>query len=145
MSHVVSIKLRIKDLAALRIAADQLGMEMVEVEKFKWFGTHVGDYPLPEGFSKEEMGKCSFALRIKGKPDAYEVGVVKSKVNAGEYELMWDFWNDGYGLKQVIGEDANNLRQKYTEVVTTKSLRKLGLRVTRSVTADNKIVLRARK
>lgn len=144
MSHVSAIKLRIKALDALRQSANELGMEMVEVDRFKWYGTHVGDYPLPEGFTKEEMGRCVYALRIKGNDKAYEVGVVKSKVHQGEYELMWDFWQDGFGLKEAIGEDGNKLKQKYSEIVATKQLRKMGLRVTRSITADNKVVLRGR-
>lgn len=145
MSHVSAIKLRIKDLPSLLDAAEQLGLEQRMKETFNWYGTHVGDYPLPEGFTKAEMGKCLFALGIKGKPTAYEVGVVKSKIHPGEYELLWDFWSGGYGLQEAIGEDGNKLRQRYSERVTTKQLRKQGLRVTRSVTDDGKVILRGRR
>lgn len=145
MSHVSAITLRIKDLRALLESASDIGMEQRMKETFNWYGTHVGDYPLPEGFTKEEMGQCLFALGIKGNDSAYEVGVVKSKVHPGEYELLWDFWAGGHGLQDVIGTDGNKLRQTYAEKVTTKQLRKQGLRVTRSVTDDGKVVLRGRK
>lgn len=145
MSHVSTLKLRVKFLNELNLAGQDLGMELIPAHQFKWYGQHVGDYPLPEGFTKEEMGKCAYVLRIKGNDRAYEVGVVPSKIHKGEYELMWDFWQGGFGLQEVIGENGNKLKQKYAEIVSTKYLRKLGMRVTRSVTADNKIVLRGRK
>lgn len=145
MSHVSAITLRIKDLRSLLESAGELGLEQRMKETFNWYGRSVGDYPLPEGYTAEEMGKCLFALGIKGNSSAYEVGVVKSKVHPGEYELLWDFWQGGFGLQEAIGVDGNKLRQKYAEKVTTKQLRKQGLRITRSVTADGKVVLRGRK
>lgn len=145
MSHVSAIKLRIKDLHSLLDAAEEIGLEQRMKETYKWYGTHVGDYPLPEGFTKEEMGKCLFALGVKGNANAYEVGVVKSKVHPGEYELLWDFWDGGKGLEKVVGKDGNSLRQRYAERVTAKQMRKQGLRITRSVTSDGKVVLRGRR
>ena len=145
MSHVSSIKLRIKDLRSLLESASELGLEQRMKETFHWYGRSVGDYPLPEGFTEEEMGKCLFALGIKGDDKAYEVGVVHSKTHPGEYELLWDFWQGGFGLQERIGTDGNKLRQKYSERVTTKQMRKQGLRITRSVTADGKVVLRGRR
>lgn len=145
MSHVSAITLRIKDLRELLASAADCGLEKREKQTFNWFGRHVGDYPLPEGFTKEEMGQCLFALGIKGNDAAYEIGVVKSKVHPGEYELLWDFWQGGYGLQEAIGTDGNKLRQRYAERVTMKQMRKQGLRITRSVTTDGKVVLRGRR
>lgn len=145
MSHVVAIKLRIKDLNALNAAGQTLGMEMIPAAQFKWFGRHVGDYPLPEGFTKEDMGKCVYALRLKGNSEAYEVGVAQSKIHPGEYELLLDFWQGGFGLEDAIGKQGCKLRQEYSSVVTQKAMRKQGLRITKSVTSDGKIVLRGRR
>jgi hypothetical protein len=145
MSHISAITLRIKDSKALLEAAEELGLEQRLKGTYKWYGRSVGDYPLPEGYTEDELGKCLFALGIKGNHSAYEIGVVKSKIHPGEYEMLWDFWNGGFGLQEAIGEQGNKLRQRYAEKVTTKQLRKQGLRVTRSVTDDGKVVLRGRR
>lgn len=145
MSHVSAITLRIKDLRALLESADELGLEQLMTETYKWYGRSVGDTPLPEGYTEAELGKCLFALGVKGNKDAYQIGVVQSKVHPGEYEMMLDSWQGGFGLMEKIGTDGNLLRQRYAEKVTTKQLRKQGLRVTRSVTDDGKVVLRGRR
>ncbi len=114
MSHVVKVKVKIRNLDALRSAASKLGLEMTEKSTYRWYGTHVGDYPLPEGFSKEDLGKCQFAISVPGKPNAYEIGVVKDPASPGEYTLLWDFWSRGYGLQDVVGDDARKLTDAYT-------------------------------
>lgn len=147
MSHVVSMKMRFKDLDSLQKAGEACGLEMVEAKTYRWWGRHVGDYPLPEGFTAQDLGKCDFVLRVKGQPQAYEIGVVKSPLQEGAYELLYDFYGSaGQILSKAIGGDtAPKLRQEYTQQVTVKQMRKQGLRVTRSITTDGKIVLRGRK
>lgn len=130
MSHVATVQLEVKDLDALKTAAAEIGCEFVENQTtYRWFGRHVGDYPLPTGFQIEDLGKCQHAIRIKDGPGgAYEVGVVKNPTGEG-YVLLWDFWSGGKGLQAVIGENGNRLRQSYATEVAIKQLRKAGKRV----------------
>jgi hypothetical protein len=120
MSHVAKIQVVIKDLKALKAACAQIGLELVEGQKqYAWYGKHVGDYPLPEGFTAADLGKCDHAIRVIKQPlrpdgtahyrSAYEVGVVKNKDSEG-YTLLWDFWAGGYGLQEAIGDEAKKLR-----------------------------------
>jgi hypothetical protein len=109
MSHLAKIELEIKDLAALRAAVQKLGYEFRENQQtYAWYGRWVGDAPLPDGVSKEELGKCSHAIRVPG--CSYEIGVVQ---RGPHYILLWDYWHAG-GLSKVIGNNAGVLKQAYT-------------------------------
>lgn len=114
MSHVTTINPSEKyDLPALKQMCKNQGWEFRENQSwFAWYGRHVGDYPLPEGFKKEDMGKCSHAIRIPG--CKYEVGVVRK---GNDFMLMYDFFSPG-GLKAALcssPEDtqAGLLKQAY--------------------------------
>ena len=114
MSHVTKIDLNVESLDALKRACDELGLQFNEgKETFKWYGTHMGDYALPKGFTKEDMGKCDHSISVPGKPGAYEVGVCKARDGSDGYELLWDFWNKGYGLEEALGKDGENLQDEY--------------------------------
>jgi hypothetical protein len=144
MSHVAKIEMEIKDLAALEDAAKRLGMELVRNQRtYKWYGYSVGDYPLPEGFTKEDLGKCEHALRIPGNNRAYEVGVVARRDGRPGYTLLWDFWSGGYGLVDKVGKDGNKLKSEYTAAVAVKHYTSKGYRVQRSYKEDGTIVVRA--
>lgn len=117
MSHVVKQTCTITNLECLKAAAQAIGMEMVEQKKYKWWGYSVGDYKLPEGYKAEDLGKCDYAIRIPNNKTAYEVGVVKSKTNPNEYELLYDFYAGGNGLMNKIGKDAQDLTQAYKQKV----------------------------
>ena len=70
----------------------------------------MGDYPLPEGMAKEDLGKCDHAIEV---PNAnYEIGVIKNKNKEG-YSLYWDFWSGGK-LIEHLGQNAWKLTQEYT-------------------------------
>lgn len=142
MSHVATIDLEIKDLECLKRAATALGLEFKENQNtYKWFGTHVGDYPLPAGFSKEELGTCEHALSVVGAGDrTYEVGISKRRDGKPGYTLLWDFWAGGYGLKEKIGENGINLKKEYSAQVAEKHLRKQGFRPIRKV-EGNRILI----
>jgi hypothetical protein len=108
MSHVSRIELEINDLETLKEACRSLGLEFVADQKtFKWYGWHMGDYPLPDGFTFEDMGRCDHAVRVPGAD--YEVGVVRK---GNGYVLLWDFWQGG-GLEKVLGKKAGKLKQAY--------------------------------
>ena len=142
MSHVATVEVHIKDLEALKAACKVLGLEFVEGQQtFKWYGRHVGDYPLPEGFTQSDMGQCEHAIRLPNNNRAYEVGVVKRRDGKPGYTLMYDFWAGGYGLEEAIGKQAGRLRQQYSAQVATKQARKQGYRVTQSVQQDGTLRL----
>ena len=142
MSHVATVEVHIKDLEALKAACKVLGLEFVEGQTtFRWYGRHVGDYPLPEGFMQSDMGKCEHAIRLPNNTQAYEVGVVKRRDGKPGYTLMYDFWAGGYGLEEAIGKQAYRLRQQYSAQVATKQARKQGYRVAQSVQQDGSLRL----
>jgi hypothetical protein len=111
-SHVVKVKTVITDLDALARAARSLGLEFRQGQKtYKWYNYSVGDYPLPAGITKDQLGKCSHAIGIPGNSRAYEIGVVA--MPDGTFSLLWDFYQGGYGLEDVIGKDAGRLTGAY--------------------------------
>lgn len=142
MSHVVNVDLQIKDLEALKKACELLGLEFRENQKtYRWYGHHVGDYPLPQGFTKYDMGHCDHALRIKGQPNAYEVGICKRRDGKPGYLMQFDFYAGGHGLMAAIGPAAVKISNEYSAAVAMKKLRAKGFRVSRKVTETGKIIL----
>lgn len=126
MSHNVAIspaegQPRLTNLPCLARAAERLGLE------FKWGQTTyecyytqrnglVGDYPVPEGFAEEDMGKCLHAIVNPAKADAkgnarYEIGISKLPSQKEEYTFLYDFW--GNALEPIIGEKGCKLLQAY--------------------------------
>lgn len=149
MSHVATIDLEVKDLDALEQAAKRLGLELVRGQQtYAWFGTSVGDYPLPEGFTAEDLGKCDHALRIAGdilrtgSEAPYEVGVVRRRDGRPGYTLLWDFWGGGNGLTAKVGPDCRNLKREYATVVALKQAAAQGFTVNEQRLADGSVQLR---
>jgi hypothetical protein len=136
MSHVVNMQLSVDDLGSLQEAAKTLGLELVKGQtSYKWFGRFMGDAPLPEGFTKEDLGKCNHVIRLPGNDKAYEIGVVKNKSGSG-FSLLFDFWAGGYGLEKAIGKDGGLLKQSYSVIRAKKEMLRKGHRV--STTKDAK-------
>jgi len=109
VSHVAKIEMEIRDLDTLKCACEQLGFQFMTDQRFyRWYGESVGDYPVPEGFTAADMGKCDHAIRVPGA--SYEVGVVQRN---GKYLLLWDFYRQG-GLERVLGKGACRLKQAYS-------------------------------
>lgn len=128
MSHVATVDLHVKDLDCLKRAAKSLGLRFNENKStYKWYGQHVGDYQLPEGYSEADLGKCAHTLSIPTSDIAYEVGIAPKKKGIG-YDLLWDFWQGGYGLESKIGKNGNKLKQEYAAEVAIKALRQQGFR-----------------
>ena len=123
MSHVARIEIEISDLDTLKAACQSMGLEFVPEQKtFAWYGRHIGDYPLPEGFTLEEMGHCDHAIRVR---DAqYEIGIVQK---GRKYILLWDFWQGG-GLETILGKGAGKLKQAYALERVKKEARKKNYR-----------------
>ena len=65
MSHVATIEIEIRDLADLRNACLDLGLVFAEgQQEYNWYGEHVGDFALPEGFTEADLGRCDHAIRM---------------------------------------------------------------------------------
>jgi hypothetical protein len=142
MSHVATIELIVKDLEALEIACKSLGLELVrDQHTYQWYGRHVGDYPLPKGFTPADLGKCSHAIRVAGNPSAYEVGVVQSQDG---YTLLWDFYgSQGKAMQDCIGANGLKLQDAYATQVAISHYQSQGYYVTTAVQEDGQIVLTA--
>lgn len=111
MSHVIKQECEILDIESLKKAVAMFpDLEWREKKTYHWYGRHVGDYPLPEGISISDLGKCEFAIGVKGNPKAYEVGVAKKKNGEG-YELLVDFYAGGFGLCEKVGEKVPTSRK----------------------------------
>jgi len=123
MSHVDQIEFEEKwDLDTLKEMCEAEGWRFLEGRRtYEWFGTHVGDYPVPEGFSLAEMGKCDHAIDVGAK---YQLGVVRK---GGEWRLVWDFWKTG-GLPEVLGPGAGVLKQSYSLAKVRRECRRRRLR-----------------
>lgn len=109
MSHVTTIEMEERyELPALRQMCLDQGWEWLGDQRtHKWYGQFMGDYPLPAGFTRADMGRCEHAIRIPGA--FYEIGVVNK---GGEWKLLWDFWSGG-GLQPKLGQNAGLLKQAY--------------------------------
>jgi hypothetical protein len=144
MSHVAQIELEIRNLDALAAACQQLGLELVrEQVSYRWYGRSYGDYPLPAGFTVEDLGNCEHAIRIPGEPRAYEIGVVRRRDGKPGYALLWDFYNGGYGLTEKVGQKAEKLKQAYAVQTTLLTAKRLGHTVLgQQQQADGSVVLR---
>lgn len=142
MSHVATVDVQITNLDDLAAACQRLGLEFARGQQsYRWYGEHVRDYPLPEGFTEAELGLCEHAIKIPGNLRAYEIGVVKRRDGKPGWMLMWDFFNGGYGLEQVVGKDCGLLRQSYATVAATRAARGQGYRVHEHQLADGQIKL----
>ena len=121
MSHVSKIELEIKSLSDLKTACKELGLTFMENRNtYKWYGRFMGDYPLPDGFNVEDLGKCDHAINVPG--CRYEIGVIKTP--QGKYQLLWDFWHAG-GLEKKLGKGAGKLKQAYAKakIITEAKLK----------------------
>ena len=137
MSHITKIDIEVSDLAALKAACRRLGFVFAEGRKtYKWYGRLVGDAPIPEGLSIDDLGRCDHAICIPGAE--YEIGV---RAERGGYRLLWDSWVAG-GLEQKIGKDAGLLKQAYGIEKAKIEARRKGYSVYESRKADGSITLK---
>ena len=146
MSHVTTCEVAIDSLDMLATACKQVGLELVKNQtKYKWYGTHVGDYPVPKGFAISDMGKCEHAIRIPGNSEAYEIGVVKRRDGKPGYTLIYDFFAGGHGLEAVAGKGCGLLAQAYSEKKFVKNALMHGFKIVGKKNVKGKIVYRVSK
>lgn len=144
MSHISTISLKILDLAALREAVKSFGGEWVENQKtYRWYGRYVGDTPLPQGMTEDQLGKCEHAIRIPGV--SYEIGVVKLK--EGGYTLAYDYYDyqacghDGGKLTALFGKGLQKLVQSYAVTKACLTAKKQGWTVQKQALPNGTIKL----
>ena len=136
MSHIVDVQIELRDINAIRAAVKRLGGIWHEGKtSYAWYGRSVGDYPLPEGVRKEDLGKCDHAFGFPGA--SYEVGVIK-KPN-GQYRIQWDFWESGGLMAHMGNEQAHKFCQAYGIEKTKLEARKNGYLAQESTLADGSI------
>lgn len=119
MSHISKVACEIKDLDALRAAAEKFGAELLYGKRtFKMYGS-----PAP----------CIHAIALKG-GSGYEVGLTyKTAGDESSFELACDFY-DG-NLERAFGPQLTNLRNEYLAVVAEQQLQRRGYRVRRDLEA----------
>lgn len=132
MSHVATVKLKVKSLPALRAACKALRLEFREGQQtYKWYGRWMNDYhgddaAYQQGLKPEDYGKCLHALRMIDHADGYEVGVVADPSGEpGSYVLVWDFWDKR--LLDAIGRNGELLKRAYAEAAVREYAAKRGL------------------
>lgn len=135
MSHVVKIELEIKDIAALRDACKSLGIELEQLQAvpgnlnphaYKWWGTSVGDYPLPKGMTKEQLGTCAHRINVKGTD--WQIGIFQTA--PGKYTPVFDFYGSrGAPLQNAIGHQGQKLKQAYAVAMAKRAALQKGLNV----------------
>jgi len=121
MSHFTTIETRIRDIAALRAACAELGLEL------QGAGTARGYYS-EQGLPGEHV------IRLRG---PYDIAVNKTK--DGTYGLTTDWWN-GHVEKEV-GKDFGRLLQLYGVHKAQAEARRKGLTVRRRSLNDGSIKL----
>jgi len=124
LSHIAKIELEIRDLQSLKDACKKLGFHFMENQKhYRWYGKWVGNQPLPDGISEDDLGKCNHAIHIPAA--VFEIGIVKKE---NSYQLIWYSWIGG-GLQKAIGKDAGVLKQTYAIESVKRAARKKGYRL----------------
>jgi hypothetical protein len=123
ISHVVTIELEIENIDTLGVAANILGCKLIKEQKnYKWWGHHVGDYPLPDGFTKEMMGKSEHVIKVPGAD--WEIGVVKDPHNDKKYKLIYDFYGpEGRKIEKVCGDRLGKFKGAYSIAEVSQKLK----------------------
>ena len=120
MSHFTTIKTQIRDVEALRMAVNELGLTLEE-------------NTVARGYASNEI-KGDYVIRLKGPYD-----VALNKTDGGAYGLTADWWN-GH-VEKEMGANFGRLLQLYGVHKTMIESRKRGRLVRRQGLADGSIKL----
>ncbi len=120
MSHFTTIQTQIRDIAALREACRELGVELIENAEARGYGTnkHRGEYVIAL--------KGPYDIALNRQPD-------------GTYGLTTDWW-DGHVEKEV-GKDYGKLLQLYGVHKAMREARQRGYSVQRAALNDGSVKL----
>lgn len=132
MSHVAICKTEpgkplIVDLEAVKLAALNLGLKCEERKTYRWWGHSVGDYPIPEGYTAEELGKNAVLvlsvpletaqeLGLSNVAGFYELAIIEDKKNPGCYLPMYDFYGQQERLDRIIGSPVRDEKNNVTAI-----------------------------
>jgi len=128
MSHMAIIDITIQEdqLDALELACQMRGIQLNRGQSdWRWFGSWMDDYHRQEaaykhGIKPEEYGKCAdHVITVPGNDTVYEIGVVRRRDGQPGWMLVYDFFNNGNGMGEFVGNEACNLlREAFTEAVS---------------------------
>jgi hypothetical protein len=120
MSHFTTITTQIKDIAALRHACRELGIDVLENTTARGYSTNTvqGDY----------------VLRLKGPYD-----IALNRQPDGSYGLTTDWW-EGH-VEREVGPNFGKLLQLYAVYKATAEARKRGHSVQRKLQKNGSIKL----
>jgi hypothetical protein len=121
MSHFVKVQTQINDLAALKMAAVEMGFKVEENASIR------GYYGLGQ--------TCELVVKLKGR---YDVGF--NKQEDGTYGMVCD-WFAGY-VEEEIGKNGGQLLQGYTYQKVAKEAGQRGYTVQKSMEKDGKMKIR---
>ena len=120
MSHFTSVQTQIKDIAALRSACDELGLQVLDNTTARGYSTNTT--------------RGEHVIRLKG---PYDVAV--NKHPDGTYGLTTDWW-DGH-VEREVGTNFGRLLQLYAVHKAITEARKRGHMVQRRQQRDGSIKL----
>jgi hypothetical protein len=142
MSHVAYFEgLKITDLDALEAACKTCGLEFMRDQRtYAWWGYSAGDYPLPEGMTEKDLGKCRHAIKVagttpkNGTSGPWEIGMVERD---GVLMPIRDFFGPAWGaLEAKVGKNFTKLAQEYHSEVVLREMYRQGFRVETRIKDD---------
>jgi hypothetical protein len=125
MSHIIKKECNMKDTAAMKLAAEKLGIAVLENAVPRYYGTNMGG---------RESQPCDLVLQLPGR---YDLGIQQGSDGAFRFVCDSELLTGNYGRsdqgRAMIGEHAENLMTAYGEAETELLLMSYGLAFTRSV------------
>ena len=125
MSHFVTIETQIRDIAALRDACEELGLELLHETEARGYANQTRD--------------AEYVVRLKG---PYDIAVNRPEDDDGgksKWELTTDWW--GGHVEKEVGPNYGRLLQLYGVHKTLREARRKRLRVSRHQYEDGSIRL----
>ena len=125
MSHIATVSVEIKSIAALGEACKRLGCQLVLNQK-------------TAKFYNGQKQACAHAIKIPG--TNWEVAVIDN--GDGIFKLGFDgFGQQGKVITTLLGKDLKGLSQEYAAQVVEHQLKSKGLRYTRSINKQGAVVI----
>ena len=125
MSHIANVNLHVQDLDALEAVCARFNAELRRGQKT---------------FRAYSVTPCDHAIRLKDKPQAYEIGLV-ANVGIGQgWTIAYDEY-DG-ALEPVFGYGLEHLKMGYAEEIATRAQLLDGYQMgARTITPEGDVVI----